>query len=295
MKHIILVNPVSGNHKGKKHGIIVNKLLKKYNIKSKLIISEYPGHLTKIVKKFSSKEKCRFYSIGGDGTLNEVVSGIIGSDSEIVIIPCGTGNDFIKSISKYNSLRKIIKESLNKESTKIDVIKLNNNRYCINILNMGFDAMVAKNVDIFRKVPFISGKLKYNLSIFYTLLSNKNFKIKIRYDNSTYTKGSFTLVAICNGKYYGGGISPCNDAKVDDGILNICAIDSTRVRHKIKLLPKYQKGLHVNLPQVHLNKCNTISIVSTHKFPVSIDGEITYTNRLKVSIIKKAINIVHII
>ena len=120
-----------------------------------MIISKQKGELTDIAKKLSSKEKCRFYSVGGDGTLNEVVSGVIGSSSEIVVVPCGTGNDFVKSISKYKSLRKIIKESITKESVKTDVIMLNNNRYCINILNTGFDAMVAKNIDLFRKVPFI--------------------------------------------------------------------------------------------------------------------------------------------
>ena len=294
MKHIILVNPVSGNRKGKKHGIAILKLLKKYNIEAKIIISTKKGELTDISKKFSSKYKCRFYSVGGDGTLNEIVTGIFGTDSEIVVIPCGTGNDFVKSISKYRSLRKIVKESIGKQSVKTDVIKLNNDRYCINILNTGFDAMVAKNLDLFRKVPFISGKAKYNLSIFYTLLMNKNFKFKIRYDSKNYVKGTYTLAAICNGMYYGGGIAPCKNVNVCDGIINTCIVDSTRVRQKIILLPKYKKSNHFNLKKVHLNTCHSISIVSKHKFPVSIDGEIIYTNRVKATLIKEAINIVHI-
>lgn len=295
MKHVILVNPVSGNRKGKKHGIAIIKLLKKYNINAKMIVSNKKGELIDISKKLASKNKCRFYSVGGDGTLNEIVTGIFGTDSEIVVIPCGTGNDFIKNISKYRSLRKIIKESIDKKSTKTDIIKLNNNRYCINILNTGFDAMVAKNIDLFRKVPFISGKAKYNLSIFYTLLMNKNFKFKIRYDNKDYLKGNYTLAAICNGKYYGGGIAPCKNVNVSDGILNTCIVDSTRVRQKIVLLPKYKKSTHFNLKQVHLKNCNSISIVSNHKFPVSIDGEIIYTNKIKAKLLKEAINIVHII
>lgn len=294
MKHIILVNPVSGNRKGKKRGIAILKLLKKYSINAKLIISKQKGELTKISKKLSTKEKCRFYSVGGDGTLNEIVSGIIGSDSEIVVIPCGTGNDFIKSISKYKSLRKIVKASINMESIKTDVIKLNNNKYCINILNTGFDAMVAKNIDIFRRFPFISGKAKYNLSIFYTLLSNRNFKFKIRYNNNNFIKGNYTLAAICNGRFYGGGVSPCNDANVNDGLINTCIVDATSIIQKIVLLPKYKQGNHYGLPQVHFNTCKNISIVSNHKFPVSIDGEIIYTNKVKASIIIDAINIVHI-
>lgn len=294
MKHIILANPFSGNRKGKKHAIAIQKLLKKNGIDSEIVISEYPTHLTKVTKEYSSKEKCRFYSIGGDGTLNEIVTGMIGSDSEIVVIPSGTGNDFVKSISKYLSLRKIVNISLDSKAKKVDVIQINKNRYCVNVLNLGFDAMVAKNVDLFRKVPFISGKAKYNLSIFYTLLQNKNFKFKIRYDKNNIQKGMFTLVAICNGSFYGGGISPCKEANVSDGILNACIIDSTRVRQKLVLLPKYKKSEHYGNKKAHIVSSKDFSIVSTRKFPVSIDGEMIYTNRLKASILEKAVNVVFI-
>ena len=293
MKHYILVNPVSGNKKGLKHGIVVKKLLKKFNIEATIIVSEFPKHLTKIVKKLSSKHTCRFYSIGGDGTLNEIVSGIIGTNSEIVVVPCGTGNDFIKSISKYNSLRKIIINSINKEAIQTDVLKVNNNKYCINVLNCGFDAMVAKNVDYFRIFPFISGKMKYNLAIFYTLLANKNYKFKMR-TNNTVQKDNYTLIAFSNGRYYGGGISPCPNANVTDGILDICAIEATRVRQKIILLPKYKQGKHIELKQAKFYTATISHLVSNRDFPVSLDGEVFYTNKLSIKILPKAVRIVHI-
>lgn len=294
MKHIILVNPVSGNKKGEKRSIAIQKLLKKNGIDANIILSRFSKDLTNISKQYSNKEKCRFYVLGGDGSLNEVVTGIIGTDSEIVVIPCGTGNDFIKSISKYMSMRKIIKSSINTQSTPTDLMKINNKMYCINILNCGFDALVAKNVDKFRNIPFISGKMKYNLSIFYTLIMNKNYKFKIR-SNNEITKKSFTLAAVCNGKYYGGGISPCPDANVTDGILDVCLIDSTRVRQKIIFLPKYSKSKHIGLKQVKTLKTDSLHIVSNHAFPISIDGEVIFSNKLSIKILPKAINIVHII
>lgn len=73
MKHIILANPVSGNHKGVKYASIIQKLLKKYNINSDIIYSKYKGHLTKITKELTQKDTCRLYVVGGDGSLNEVV------------------------------------------------------------------------------------------------------------------------------------------------------------------------------------------------------------------------------
>lgn len=293
MKHIILVNPVSGNKKGRKYGVIVQKLLQKHNIEAQILISNYKKHITELVKEYSHESLCRFYSIGGDGTLNEVITGIIGTDSEVVVVPCGTGNDFIKSISAYRSLRKIINLSIDKKSTPTDVMKIDKNSYCINILNAGFDALVAKNVDKFRNIPFLSGKAKYNLSIFYTLIFSKNYIFKIRIDG-TPQKNRFTLLAIANGKFYGGGICPCPTANVTDSRLDICLIDNTTRSQKIIFLPKYKKGKHVALKQVQMLAGQNISIVSNHEFPISVDGEVIYRKKITIKILPKAVNIVHI-
>lgn len=293
MKHIILANPVSGKKKGKIYALRVKDLLKKNNIDSEIILSEYPKHLTKVAKELSQNDKCRFYSLGGDGTLNEIATGIIGTDSEIVVVPCGTGNDFLRSISKYNSMRKIINASIKKDSTPTDVITFGKDRYCINILNMGFDAMIAKNVDKFRNVPLISGSAKYNLSIMYSMASGKNFKFKIS-SNGKSMKGRFTLAVVANGCYYGGGIKPCPNADVSDALLDICLINSTETFAKLKLLPRYKKGNHLDLKQVNIFKTKEIKIVSTRKFPISADGEMYYMNRLHIKVLPKALNIVHI-
>lgn len=292
MKHVILVNPVSGTKKGSKYGFIIKKLLYKNNIDASIYESKEKGDLTNIVKELVKKEQCRFYSIGGDGTLNEVVTGIIGSDSEIVVLACGTGNDFIRSISKYKSLRKIILTSLTTSPTKCDVILVNNKYYCINILSVGFDSLVGRNVDKFRWVPFVNGTFKYNLSIIYTLLQNKDFNIKLRINNKIY-KGLHTLVAISNGKYYGGGVCPNPNARVDDGVLDVCIIDKTSIFKKIQLLPKYKKGTHTNINLVNFEKTDKLTIASNESFPISVDGEVIYSNKLKCEIIKNKINIIH--
>jgi len=293
MEHIILVNPIAGRKNGEKYGIRIQKLLKKYNIESSIHVSKHPEHLTALAKEFSSNAKCRFYSVGGDGTLNEIMQGIIGTDSEIVVTACGTGNDFVKSISKYKSMRKIITNSINAPSTFIDIMKLNNNKYCINILSAGFDAMVGKNVDKFRWLPAISGKVKYNLSILYTLFQNKNFKFKVRL-NDKVIKQYFTLVAISNGKFYGGGISPSPEAEVNDGLIDICMINSTSIFTKLMFLPKYKSSKHMNLKQVHMEKANKIVIVSNKQFPFNIDGEIFYTKKLRCEVIPHCIRIVNV-
>lgn len=292
MKHIIMVNPVSGRKKGYKHAIVIQKLLKKYNIDSQIITSTYAGQLRTLAYDISHNEDARFYSIGGDGTLNEIASGIIGTNSEIVVLPCGTGNDFSRCVNEYSSLRKIILTSLNSKSSKVDVIKLNSNKYCINILNAGFDALIAHNMNKFRWVPFISGTGKYNLSILYTLFFNRNYRLRIKTNNDMY-KDKFTLVAFANAKCYGGGVIPCKNSNVFDGKLNMCLARGTSFFEKLYLLPKYKKCKHENISKVTIdNDIENMTIVSNKKFPLAIDGEIIFTNRIKAQILPKAVNIV---
>ena len=212
---------------------------------------------------------------------------------DIVVIPAGTGNDFIKSISKYTSMRKIVLASIHAPATPTDIIKFNKDKYCINILNLGFDAKIASNVDIFRKVPLISGSAKYTLAIFYTLLKNKNYRLKIRI-NDTVLKNAFTLVAIANGKFYGGGVCPEPTADTTDGILNVCAVTHTTLPQKLFLLPKYKKGKHEKINQLTHFTAQDIVVSSYKKIPVSIDGEVIYSNKIHAKVLPQAVNIVHI-
>lgn len=291
MDHIILVNPYAGRRNNAKKAIIIQKLLKKSSINSVIITSKYPGHLKNIVEKMTKDTKCRFYCIGGDGTINEVATGLINTNSEMVIIPYGTGNDFFKVISRHRSLRKIIEFSLKNSTTSSDIIKFNKNKFSINILSIGFDAMVGGNIDKFRWIPLLSGKAKYNLSILYTLFFNRNFKLKVRCDDKIF-KGKYTLIAISNGKYYGGGVCPSRDANISDGLLDICIVSETNIFTKLLLLPKYKKGKHENLKQVTMIKAKEINIVSTKNFPINVDGEVSYTNKLKAGIQKNSVNVV---
>ena len=284
---------MAGNTNNLKRGKSLKKILKKNGVDSEIVVSDGPGRITNIVKDIAKTEQTRFYSVGGDGTLNEVISGLVGTTSEVVVIPAGTGNDFVKSVSCYKSMRKIALASIHSISTPTDVILFNNKYYCINILNLGLDAKIAENMEKFRKVPFITGSMKYNLSIFYTLAHAKNYKLKIRIGDFV-EKGNYTLAAIANGKYYGGGVCPSPDANTTDGILNITLVKRSTLMQKLVLLPKYKKGKHESIKQLRHFTTDSITVVSNKKFPVSVDGEIILTNRIRAKILPGAVNVVHI-
>lgn len=300
MIRLVIVNPMAGTGRGEKYLKSIDKIFsnvkKEGKIKDDKIFLELTkaiGDATLIVKDYLSKynEEFVIYVVGGDGTISEVAYAIKHTpNASMVVIPKGTGNDFAKVTNSYKSMRKIIRESLNKNSEVVDSIKLKD-RLSMNVVNLGFDAAIANNMEKFRHFPFISGSMKYRLSIFYTLFSAKKYRLKVRVDDKIF-KGSYTLVAIGNNKYYGGGVKILPDAIMTDGVLDICLVDSTTLMQKLRYLPKLTKGKHTNLKIVKMLKGENISVVSNKKFPVSIDGEIIETNRLHIKVDKNSIRII---
>lgn len=300
MVRLVILNPMAGVGKGLKYLRGIEKIFE--NIKKEGLITKDKvfieltkriGHATEIVNEYIKEynEEIVVYVVGGDGTLSEVAHAIKYVDrASMVVIPKGTGNDFSRAVNSYKSMRKIIRKSLDATPIKTDAISIGN-RTCMNVVNAGLDAAIAGNMELFRKWPVISGSMKYKLAIFYTLFSARRYKLKIRVDDKIY-KGVYTLIAIGNNKYYGGGVKALPDADIHDGKLNICLIDSTTLIQKLIFLPKYSKGTHAKIKLVKLLEGKEISVVSTRRFPVSLDGEIVYTNRFKAKIEEKSVNII---
>lgn len=300
MLRLVILNPMAGTGKGLKYlrgieNIFTN--IKKEGLipKDKVCIelTKYIGHATEIVKEYVEKYAGEMvvYVVGGDGTLSEVAEAIKHIDRvSQVVIPRGTGNDFARATNSYKSMRKIIRKSLDEKPVKVDSISIGKHT-CMNVLNAGLDAAIADNMNLFRKWPFISGSMKYKLAIAYTIFGARNYKLKIRVDDKIY-KGVYTLIAIGNNKYYGGGVKALPYAEIDDGSLDVCLIDATTLIQKLFFLPKFSKGKHESIKLVKLLKGKEISVVSTRKIPVSIDGEIIHTNRFKAKVEEKSVNII---
>lgn len=301
MIRLVIVNPYSGNRRGEKYAKTVKKIFvdlkKEYDIVYDDIyveFTEYNGHATEIVLDYDAKfknEQIVVYVIGGDGTLSEVVTAINGKDNiSMVVIPKGTGNDFARCVNSYRSMRKIIKASIENKPERVDSI-LVNKKVAVNMINAGLDAAIAANLDRFRKIPLITGKMKYKLAIFYTVFLPKSYKLKIRISERV-IKGKFTLIAIGNNRCCGGGIDMIPKADIQDGLLDICIVKSVNLIQKLMYLPKIMKGKHENLKVVELSKGKIISVSSNKKFPVSIDGELTFIKGFRAKVSEKTLSVI---
>lgn len=299
MKHIFVVNPAAG--KGKNIPALLASIsyaCEDLKVEYDIYHTQAAGDATAYVSetcKLNPDQQFRFYACGGDGTLSEVLNGAVGYDNaEIAVIPAGTGNDFVKTFRHPEYFSAIQKQVLG-TAEKIDLLKYND-RYSLNIINVGFDCDVVVKVAEIKRRSFVPSKLAYIMGIFavFTKPLGKKFKVTID-DNETIEK-EFMLCAMANALYYGGGFKAAPLAELDDGYIDLCLVDRVSRADFIRIIPKYKAGKHVDehgnskYPFVRYQKCKKVVIESEDTIGVCGDGEVSPTNKVIVEVVPKAIS-----
>ncbi|MDD2435582.1 MAG: diacylglycerol kinase family lipid kinase [Bacilli bacterium] len=278
MKRVFIVNPTAGNGQALKVGKMIEQICEDQLVNYHLYYTNHPKDATELTKLYCHhQEPTVIYSVGGDGTLSEIVNGIVGSKAMLGIIPAGSGNDFIRTLSDCD-----------KEITKIDVGKVNEH-YFINIASIGIDAEIANNVTKFKKLKIPKSWI-YNASIIYTLGQYQHKQINYHLNDKQNNK-SITLMAICNGRYYGGGFCLAPNALINDGLFDIYLVDAMP-KYKIPgALLKLKKQLHEQLPVIHKYNSNHIKVEAEERLICNVDGEIIYDNHFDFKLLDKEITL----
>ncbi len=291
MKHVFIINPAAGKGKALELIPVIRDYFKGKPDKYVIKITEYPGHATKIAREYAVNEKSRIYSIGGDGTINEIVNGIAGTKASLGVIPAGSGNDFIRSIHGGYQGKEIVADTIRGQERSIDLARANG-KYFINISSIGFDADVVYNAQKFKRLPYIPGSMAYLFSLIYTIFKNKISEVKVTIDNEEISL-KILLAAVANGRFYGGGMLPAPDAALDDGLLDICLVREVNRLKILTLFPKYMKGEHGEIEYVSFKRAKKIKIESKDTIALNIDGEILTGKEIEFEILKGAINVIY--
>lgn len=260
MKYIFVINPIAGNDNKKK---IMSRIQSTFRlIDDEMVIEETKavGDAKRIATEYSDKygRDCVIVSCGGDGTVHEIANGLAGKETPLLVIPLGTGNDFAKKIYKTKNIKveNVIKAfgfysgKIAYDIMPIDLIDYNGEK-CINVMSYGLDTKIETiGRKIAAKAPFLSQQA-YSVAIIPALCSSLTYHINIDLDcvdeNGNEYKIrqeplDYTLLAICNASYYGGGFCPAPNAKLDDGLLDFALCHPVNVLQTPPLIPKYSKG-----------------------------------------------------
>jgi len=293
MDHLFIINPVAG--KGRTLKIIpdIKELMEKHALSYRIEITKAPKHATEIAREYvKSNSSLRIYAVGGDGTLNEVLQGVAGSSASLGTVPCGTGNDFLKSLCSESDPFSVLPRIIKAKPVPVDLCKMND-MYFLNIASAGFDADVVANTQYLKRLPLIKGKIAYIGGILMSLVRLNNFKATFYIDGEEIHMPSVLLSAFANGKYYGGGMMPVPSALPDDGFLDVCLIDG-RTRLKILLFfPRFIRGEHIKMKGVNVKRCHTVKMVCPSPVHVNADGELFRLNEVNIELIEKGLNFIN--
>lgn len=290
MRHLFIINPMAGKGNSLKLIPKIEHILANLKEEYKIEITQRPGHAIELVKAYVQEENYRVYAVGGDGTLNEVLNGMVGSNSSLGVIPAGSGNDYIKSVTTHPYHDILYRTIVGKEKL-IDIGKLND-RYFLNVASCGIDARIAFNAQRFKKLPIINGFTAYYLSILYTVLKYKNEFVNTEIDDYKF-KELTVLVAFGKGSSYGGGMKVLPNAIIDDGYLEVCYIKGMNKIKILTLFPTLIKGTHGAITEyVSFFKCKTAKVSFDKEMPINIDGEIIMSKEVNFSVVPKTIKFI---
>ncbi len=301
---LVIVNPNAGNGKGKKDWHIISDLLKKENLPHSVRFTERKGHAIIFTMDGIAAGYRNIITVGGDGTLNEVVNGVFtgntcpATDITLALIPVGTGNDWGRMFGiplDYEKAVKIIGEG-KKMLHDIGMIRYSDalsdtKRYFINIAGLGFESIVVRRTNI-QKDKGHSGKLIYFYNLLMSLLSYKNTKAEINIDGKSIMADVFSI-NVGNGKYCGGGMRQTPDALPNDGFLDVTIINGMGKFEIIRNLKILYDGTILNHPKINGYRCKNIKVSSDSILYIEADGESLGHTPAEFSILPSCLNIIY--
>jgi diacylglycerol kinase (ATP) len=279
LKAELIVNLTAGGGKPHKHLNTVSKYLKENGLNFKVCNTSHQGEAMELAQKAADNGAELIVSVGGDGTVNEIVNGIMKSknDPPLGIIPLGWANDFIKSTNIPSDTIEACKILIKGKTKKIDIGLINNQIYFANICGVGFDAEVAQlanqmkskhpNLHILSAFVYVFATVKKLLSPF------GYHNVKIKFDGQE-IHSKILFIAISNGKFYGGRFKITPEAILDDGLLELCTVEEMGRLKYLMSIPKVFKGTHESIKGINFYRTKEVVIQSSEPILAQVSGEV---------------------
>ena len=291
MKHLFIINPAAGKYD--KTGEITQKVREacdKRCLAYEVLVSRQAGDCQKLAQAAAAAgDSVRIYACGGDGTLNEIINGVIGQPNAAVThFPAGSGNDFIKLFSDPTAFCDIGR-LIDGEVARFDLIRCLDEHYALNICSMGFDARIGTSISKYKRLPLLSGSGAYILSTGVNLIKGIQQHYVIELDGER-IDGRQSLICIANGRWYGGGFNPVPEAEPDDGLLDVLIVKGVSRLTVANVIGKYKSGRYQELPDLIRHfRCKKISVRCGSDNEINLDGELLMGKNIEFEVVPQAI------
>lgn len=297
MRYFFIVNPSAG--KGNKTEKLMQTIKEAcdrreldYVLYQTTEIGDAERYVRKVCKISCEKnEQICIFACGGDGTINECFNGAAEYDGAALgVIPIGTGNDFVRNFGGAEAFLDI-EGQLDANVAVIDLIRYND-RYCVNMINIGFDCEVAARTAKLKSNPLIPSKFAYICGLLGEFIKKSGTAFSCKLDGKAVGDRRLLLSLFANGGFCGGGFFAAPEAELSDGLIDYCFIRNIPRLRFLSLVGKYKSGTHLQMKNkdevFEYGKCREVELSFGQKRRICVDGEIEECETLRLSLVKGA-------
>jgi diacylglycerol kinase (ATP) len=293
---VFLVNPASDNGVTGRRWPELARRASTLGLDGETHLSERPGHLIELAEQAAEGGASLVVAVGGDGTLSEVVNGLMraGHKPELGTIPLGTGMDFVRTYAIPTPFDDAVRVALSGHTRRIDVGRVayrtwageSAERYVANVGSVGMSAAVAQRANGMSKA--LGGRTTFFYALVRVFLEWQNTVVDVELDGET-RSGRMHDVVVANGRYHGGAMKLAPEAEPDDGLFDVLLIGDVNKLDFVTTAPKLYRGTHLAHPKVDLVRARTVAVDATEPLPIELDGEQVGTTPVRFEIVPSAI------
>jgi diacylglycerol kinase (ATP) len=255
----IAINPASGHGKGIAFGERVVQYFSDHNLEYQVFSAKSASDLKVALDTFLSTQKCQgVISVGGDGLAHLILQLTVPRHIPFAVMPAGTGNDIVRTLGwSLDEIDGYLDRVTSEPAQPFDLGNVDGEWFAA-ILSTGFDSVVNERANA---LSWPKGPQRYNVAIALELPKFKPLTYEITLDTHSFETEAM-LIAIGNGRSYGGGMYVCPQAQMHDGLFDIMVLEPVSKIEFLKVFPKVYSGSHINHPKVKMYRSARVSLVA---------------------------------
>jgi len=295
---VFLVNPASANGATGSRWPELARRAAALGLSGDALLSERPGHLAELAAEAVAGGASQLVVVGGDGTVHEVVNGVLGAaagEVELAVLPRGTGGDFARSLSLPKRFDDAVKVAVSGTVRVIDAGRARFTRdgasheaWFANFAGSGISGAIARDANASSKA--LGGRVSFLVSTVKVFARWKSAEVVMEIDGERKSGPMFEIVAM-NGPYAAGGMRIAPDARLDDGLLDCVLFGDVTKLDFLTTFPKIYRGRHLGHPKIECVRCRTVSVDAERALPVVLDGEDAGTTPARFEIVPEALRV----
>ena len=282
---VFVVNPIAGSGRTRRRWPAYERFLRR-RLGAPIDVrpTQNPGQATHLAREAVQNGAATIVSVGGDGTLNEVVNGMVDGtgrpwapEARLAVLSLGTGSDFAKTFNLPTEPEAFATLLTSGETRRLDLGRCEfidagapHSRYFLNVAEFGSGGAVVERVN--RTTKVLGGKMSFLLAILRTLPKYVNTRIGYLADGGPRTQAMVNDFVVANGRFFGGGLQPAPRADPEDGLFDVVVIGDIDFRTARKNLGALRAGTHLGLPYITFFRAREL-VIEAHGEMIDLDGE----------------------